>query len=48
MNIAQQVNIWLTNILEKHEDLDYVSDGIKGGLDFHFKDKSKINIKVEE
>jgi len=48
MNIAQQVNLWLNTILEKHEDLDFVSDGINGGLDFHFKDKSKINIKAEE
>jgi hypothetical protein len=45
MNIAQQTNIFLANILENHKDLDFVSDGKEGGFDYHFKDKSKINIK---
>ena len=45
MNIAQQTNIFIAQILEKQEDLKFVSDGDNGGFDFHFKDGSKINIK---
>jgi len=45
MNEAQQTLLFLSNILDKYKDLDFVSDGSRGGFDFHFNDGSKLNIK---
>ena len=45
MNKAQQMMIFLAQLIENDKDLDLVSDGIDGGLDFHFNDCSRINIK---
>ena len=48
MNMAQQHSIYLIKILEESKDLDFISDGINGGLDIHFKDTSKLNIHEVE
>ena len=47
MNKAQQMLIFLSQLIENDKELDFVSDGKKNGFDYHFKDGSKLNINEE-